>query len=296
MDGSVLTTDETAGVLAGSEIGTPIVVASHPRSGTHLTLDLLRKQFSACQSSLWVWEPLSHLYLNLDKLTDAQRYYDVEEACSLLGRADRPTVKTHSLPALDQFSGRRHRLAKEVLSEGDVLYVVRDVRDVLCSMYLWEKERHPEYDGSVSEYLRDPPDRPSYAAERPTTDLNYLQQWVQHVRAWVQGPDVLVLQFEDILHEPRLVIESLSERLQLSPRYEMPLLPEKRTSTSRWANYWRRLTRNYESTAVVGRPDSNRSLDWEEAFSEEDCRYVHDEAGELLIQLGYEEDDGWVTA
>jgi hypothetical protein len=277
------------------DVGTPIVVASHPRSGTHLTLDLLRKQFRECKASLGLLEPLSHLYLNLDGLAEEDERYSTEDALDLLRRADRPTVKTHTLPTLDRFGGKKRELARAVLKEGHILYPIRDCRDVICSMYLWERERHPEYDSSLSAYLRDPPNRISQPAERQDHDLNYLQKWARHVLAWKSISDVRVLKFEDILNNPRSVIQSIGRWVDLSPRCETPLLPEKRTSTTRWDNYWRRLTHNHESTAVVGRSDSDRSLDWEEAFSEEDRRYVHDEAGELLIQLGYEEDDGWVT-
>ncbi len=44
------------------DIGKPILIASHPRSGTHLTIDLLRKQFLECQSSKRLGEPLDKIY------------------------------------------------------------------------------------------------------------------------------------------------------------------------------------------------------------------------------------------
>jgi hypothetical protein len=64
---------------------------------------------------------------------------------------------------------------------------------------------------------------------------------------------------------------------------------------SRWNDYWRRLTGNYESTAILGKPNGNESLNWRKALSEADRRFIHAHAGELLIQLGYEKDDQWVT-
>src|SRR4051794_27731921 len=41
----------------------PVVVASHPRSGTHLLIDLLRRQFPACASWKYPLERMDRLYL-----------------------------------------------------------------------------------------------------------------------------------------------------------------------------------------------------------------------------------------
>jgi len=103
-----------------------------------------------------------------------------------------------------------------------------------------------------------------------------------------------VLRFETIIEEPCRAIDRLAERLNLAPLYETPYLPEEAEYGSRWADYWRRLTRNFESTAVVGRPNGKPRPDWEEAFTEEDRRLFWREAGEMLAELGYETDDTWV--
>jgi hypothetical protein len=161
-------------------------------------------------------------------------------------------------------------------------------------MYLWEKQRHPEYNGTLSEYLRDPPDRTSYAAERADARKNYVQKWVQHVRSWQSVSKTQLIRFEDILETPHSVVEKIAEYVDLRPALEKPLLPEKRSSMGRWSDYWSRLIGDYESTAILGRPNGNQSLDWQEVFSDDDRRYVHDIAGELLIELGYEKDVRWV--
>src|SRR4051794_28399866 len=50
----------------------PIVVVSHPRSGTHLMMDALRLNFRECRAWKRPGEPLERLYLNLDSLTCAE--------------------------------------------------------------------------------------------------------------------------------------------------------------------------------------------------------------------------------
>ena len=47
-------------------VRTCLVVASHPRSGTHLTIDFVRRNFPAFNPWLWAWEPRDRSYLDLD--------------------------------------------------------------------------------------------------------------------------------------------------------------------------------------------------------------------------------------
>ena len=49
----------------------PVIVASHPRSGTHLLMDTLRRQFKACRSWKWPGERLDRLYCSVDELNAA---------------------------------------------------------------------------------------------------------------------------------------------------------------------------------------------------------------------------------
>jgi hypothetical protein len=263
------------------DVGRPIVVATHPRSGTHLTLDLLRKQFKACKAQLGFGETLHHLYVDLDRLSTTHPHpMSLEEAADLLRRAPRPTIKTHSLPSLPEHAGPRRELAAALIEKGDVLYVVRDGRDVLCSTHVWKKEDEPELaDYSLSEFLR--------LEKRGRSRVGY---WAEHVQEWAGRRDVQVVRFEDILDTPRQIIERLGRELDLDPLYEEPYLPEK-VQGGRWSFYWRRLVRNFESTAIAGRPNGQEPADWEEDVSEKDRRFFQKEAGDVLSSLGYTQDD-----
>ena len=50
------------------EVGRPIVVATHRRSGTHLTIDTLRRNFPECRPRMLPLESLHRSYLNLDRM------------------------------------------------------------------------------------------------------------------------------------------------------------------------------------------------------------------------------------
>ncbi len=46
----------------------PIIIATHKRSGTHLTIDTFRRQFLECNSWKYPGEPLDRLYLSLESV------------------------------------------------------------------------------------------------------------------------------------------------------------------------------------------------------------------------------------
>lgn len=66
-----------------NQIGKPIIVATYPRSGTHLTIDLLRKQFQECESWKFLGESKSNLYLDIDPLLPSLQQSKVEQKLAL---------------------------------------------------------------------------------------------------------------------------------------------------------------------------------------------------------------------
>lgn len=265
-------------------LGKAVVVATHPRSGTHLTIDLLRKQFPECQGWLWFGETLHHLYLDLDHLArDCSPCKSLKKAKRLLERSERPVVKTHSLPSMDRFRGRKKRFADRLLNTATVIYVVRDGRDVLCSTHVWVKQRNQEARCSLSSFLR-----------QEVNGRSRVEAWAHHVRTWSEFYGGHIIRFEDIVEQPRTMIAQLGDILGLDPQFEHPYLPRKLKRGGRLAAYWRRLTRQFESTAILGRYNDEEPRDWRTAFSLEDRHFFHQKAGDQLIEMGYVTDGEWV--
>src|SRR5450755_924617 len=86
----------------------PIIVASHPRCGTHLLIDTLRLNFSECQSRKRVGERLDRLYLNFDDILRDESPLSCSVAEKILKRAQRPIIKTHAWPTFDRVISQRH--------------------------------------------------------------------------------------------------------------------------------------------------------------------------------------------
>ena len=256
----------------------PIVVATHPRSGTHLTIDLLRKQFEACQGWLWFGETLHHLYLNLDRLIPGHSPgLSLDRAQGLLQRASRPIIKTHSKPEFAKHEDAAKQFARHIVNAGDVIYVIGMEGMCYAPPMYGSRSMIPATRCSLAKFIRQMVDGKSR-----------VRLWADHVAAWTSQDNVHVLKFEDIISSTRVVIQQLGERLTLDPLWESPYLPEKIEQGGRWADYWRRITRNFESTAIVGRYNGKEPEDWERAFTESDRLFFEEEAGDTLRAFGYE--------
>lgn len=265
------------------DFGPPILVASHPRSGTHLTIDLLRGHFPACQVRLRWLESVHHAYLTLETLAATRaRPLLPEDGLAILRRAERPIVKTHERPGFPGITGPARPLAQAIEQKSKVIYVLRDCRDVLMSTHVWRMQYHPETRVPVAQFLRQTYD-----------GLPWPHYWAHHVRAWLGRPGVTVVHYQDLLDRPGEVLTSLEAALGLHAVRCDPLLPP-RPPKNRLESYWGRLSGHQESSGIHGRYRGIRPKRWRDALTREDRAYVCAAAGELLVDLGFERDEGWV--
>lgn len=262
----------------------PIVVASHPRSGTHLLIDTLRRQFEACRSWKWPGERLDRLYCNIDELP-GDGLLDDTTARRILQRTERPLVKTHSWPGYQasvlapEREGVDRAWTDWLDANATIFYVYRDGRDVLCSYQLFRQSFDRDARGSIGDFLRGTED-----------GTNRVRRWADHVQAWREQPDVHCIQFETLLHDSASVIQRLANIIDETPREMHPLLPEPFSSI--WDSRRARLFGvRPESTAII----NGASQDWEVLFTADDRAFFHEQAGDLLIDLGYESSADWTV-
>ncbi|MFN8543935.1 MAG: sulfotransferase domain-containing protein [Candidatus Binatia bacterium] len=277
----------------GNTIGldvAPIVVASHPRSGTHLVIDTLRRQFAECRSWKLPGEPHDRLYLDLDALTRVDGAMPTTTARRILGRARRPLLKTHCLPGFRAWTATaaQRDLAVEwaqwLDARATVLYVHRDGRDVMCSYHLLLKSVSEAARCPVGEFMRQQANGTSRA-----------RAWAEHVRRWLEQPQVHVLRFDDLTKDTRRVLTTLGSLVGATPLYREPLLPPQFRSV--WESRRARLLSVHpDSTAILSKYRHGALERWRDAFTPADREFFHAEAGEMLIRLGYETSDAWVRS
>ena len=268
----------------------PIVVASHPRSGTHLMIDLLRKQFAECRSWKFPGERLDRLYCNLDIMHWDPAPVPWSTAVRILGRTSRPVVKTHAWPDwqwwfFKDHSGELGTAWKNWLDRNaEFMYVYRDGRAVMCSYYLFCRGCDPDVRNmGLSTFMRQSHEGRSRVAA-----------WADHVRAWMGRERVRSYRFEDVTRRTDELLQTLARDMDLTRTYRQPMLPRplRRLTHSRLQ---RLFGVRPESSAVLGDQKGPAKLRWQEQFTLDDRRFFHEESEGLLVELGYEANDEWVA-
>ena len=224
----------------------PIFVISHRRSGTHLMIDTLRRQFDQCRSWKWVGEFLHHLYLDIDLMRPEHDWYiSAPKAARLLSRAKRPIVKSHCLPSFELVAEAHRAFVDELFGRADKIYMIRDGRQALCSDYfLTAHEDSGAAQCTFSEFLRQPVDGSSRA-----------RRWAEHVLDWTSQSGVLAIRYEELTKQPAETLKRIAEHVKLQPRHVEPLLPK--AIYGRWQRRWMRL-RFRPVTRSVGRRNGRR--------------------------------------
>ena len=257
----------------------PVVVASHPRSGTHLLMDFLRRQFEACQSWKWWGERLDRLYCSIDELNASRGRLDEATAYRILSRTERPLVKTHAWPNLntvfleEHHDGLPDKWRTWLTQNGTFLYVLRDVRTVMASYQMFRRRFDNDAKGSLSAFVR--------GSDTPG-DPNRIAQWAQHVQAWQDLPNSHLFRFEDLIHDTQNQLDRLATVLEETPIGAKPLLPPPFESI--WGSRMARLfSTRPDSTAIIGVD----TQDWEEHLTTEDQAFIVEVAGDVMREFNY---------
>ncbi len=260
-----------------------VLVASHPRSGTHLTIDSLRLNFDA----------LADDFVDLDCLLPKhKRPVTPEDFRARLDRQARiPILKTHSCVARQEFTHDEavSRLAQSILDTSKIIYVFRDGRDVLTSLYFYQMGvSPPQPEISFAQFLRSPSaifdNSAAYAACGWPSGLTTVQVWARHVSEWLDSGRSLPIGYEEWSADPAATLQKVARYLELPPPASVRRAAFQRPSFL--ARLKRKLTgKQLESSAVL--PRKGVVGDWVNYFSKDDEELFWDLAGPVMQRLGY---------
>lgn len=262
----------------------PVLVASHERSGTHLFMDLLRRQFKPCRGRVARFmNPHDSLYFSIDRLNERHHRPGTPEECDRVLRAiERPCLKTHNTPGMERTAASNRAYVLELLSHSTVCYCYRDGRSVMTSLQRFRQTFDPSASSTISGFIR----------EDHGDGRSRVRAWADHVRAWLAVPGVVPVRFEDTVKNTPQQLEQIAAALGMTPEWSEPLLPV--ATKSRLEHWWSRLTGRDESTNITGRGQGLEPVKWRTAFTADDRRFFDNEAGDVLIELGYESSHDWV--
>jgi hypothetical protein len=253
-----------------------VVVASHRRSGTHLMLDSLRSNVRDVQRRFMTLERIEPSHVKHVPIDEFDRRLRSHQGVVL--------VKTHALPGAGAWQDRAaDEYASELLAAAPTIYVHRDGRDVLVSLYRFVQSYSPQVAGqSFAEFLRGNHTGPDAAGiSRPA-------YWQRHVLAWLDRGPTTTASYEALQGDFEATLHSIAQRLdlRLRPAISQVRLEPRRRRIPVVDRLLRVLgLRPAGSTAI--RPKAGRVGGWRQVFDDADLAWFEAEASEGMRRLGY---------
>lgn len=265
----------------------PIVVASHRRSGTHLLIDsllsnLTRNSVSSRIPMIKLDYASSHVYewdLSTNQLREC-----IERGC---------LVKSHAHGHMDRFFNCEPALAElveKLILSGKWLYIHRDGRDVLTSLYYY----HAGFDKKIrslsfSEYIRMPND---FDSSTYRGAMNRAEYWGYHVESWLDKHGTMMISYEDLRDDYDVVLRKVADFLgedvanhlidvRLSANGTLGRIAQKLKS-----RFYNLVSQRRVHTSVSFR--RGQIGDWRKVFSQADLGFFQKHAGDVNAALGYE--------
>ncbi len=262
---------------------TDVLLASFPRSGTSWMINILLR------AGLLTLQPEAYRasVVNPHQLKEYAGLYaaGVEALQVRWEKSQLRILKTHDLPRI---WGRQ------------AIYIHRDGRDVVTSYFFYLKS-HSQIPESTtfSEFLwKDRSLRSSWTS--PVGAADYLGRGpaglcAQHVCFWRAArafKPLHMLRYEQLLRQPLQTLRPLFEflRVQRSDEQLQQVIEETQFEKLRETE---RAADEKDRDASLRFFRAGKSGNWREHFSPEDIEPFKEQAGQTLIELGYEDDLRW---
>lgn len=245
---------------------TNLLVITHRRSGTHLTIDAIRNNFA-------MWRQKE--YMVLETLSDRHPEHvplpvfesKLESGCRV--------IKTH-YPQEQLEDLARETSLESSLNPSFRLYVVRNCFDVMASLYEFRKGHDPSVRSlSFSDFLREP------TFDTVAGPMNKPAYWAHHVNSWLGSNSnrPTVIRFEDWLQDYKSTLKRVGR------------LTGCRTD---WFGKDIRISQGRDHDSKILRtwvePRKGQMHDFVNYFSASDFDFVWDHCGSSMNLAGYDYD------
>lgn len=253
-------------------------------------MDSIRNNFP-----LYRTESRSHKYMTLDFITDHYKDAMIPLDDFTKDIWDSPHIFfTHTSSDVSRFydyNPKKVEFINRLFDNSKIIYVHRDGRDVMTSLYYYGKKFMPEIaELSFSDFIRmeNNFDFSSYEGT-----LNRVEYWKYHVESWISNDQIMHVSFEDYQTDFDNTILRTAKHLELDP-------PDKITKMARKAppSYITKnklLMRLFESynfrfSKKKYQPyyfRKGKSGDYLNHFTEDDYTFFYGITNNLMNQLGY---------
>jgi len=254
-----------------------VIVISHRRSGTHLTVDGIINNFAVFGNSTDVSDfTIDHIFngKNLEASVNIDRF--------LNSIKDKPKVlKTHSINDIDSYffslDKKSFKKLSKLFRKAKKIYIYRGGMDVMVSLYFYQQQYLPSLKKtSFSEFLRQPNNLDCSCFP---DNLSRPEFWAKHLDGWIKSKDVMLLKFDDLRFNPAQSISNISEFIGV-PHYkrlkDVSLEPSAGINDKIGDDRMKRTSISFRRGNVG---------DWKEYFTEDDISYFKQEVKKVSEDL-----------
>ncbi|KAB2867990.1 MAG: sulfotransferase domain-containing protein [Bacteroidales bacterium] len=247
-----------------------IIIASHRRSGTQLTIDLILNNFDI-YSNAKPYLSLAGLQKNIHKKEFENQF--------ISNLKDKPRViKSHAhANHSDYYSNNETilHIANYLFKNCKIIYVYRDGRDVLNSLYYYYNKLYPERNAiNFSQFINMKNDLDDDTFSK---NLNRVEYWYYHLNGWLQKNNILFLSYEQILKDYYGCFLKIREYLAINPNSK--IIDVRISQHSTQSNNKAKHTSILYRKGLIG--------DYQNIFSREDYNVFEKYTNNLLNKLGY---------
>jgi len=252
-----------------------VVIASHRRAGLQLAVPALGKNCPDINATVMDLEQLQAGHDSEMKLALFRR--------QLLNLPGKVIVTLHDLPSGSAWAGLDERqFARTVLRHSPIVYMHRDGRDVMASLYFHMQTISERVRGQdFATFLRADLPWPgqSQAISRPA-------YWARHAEAWLKQEHLLAIGYWELEQNFEATLQRMASFAQVELRQPLPYkpAPPARPTPAPLQRVISRLgllqRRGYQ-------PQIGKTGDWRSLFSRQDEAFFMREAGQTMRRLGY---------
>lgn len=251
----------------------PIFGNSKPKSGSHLLLQILNGFTQIMPYKYVDAEPIRTITKDGERRSSDEILRDLKKTPQgVIGWGYVDATKEN---------------ASFLTQAGRVTYFIyRDPRDMLISQVFFATDMHEEH--GMHDYYNSLPDfneRLKVAItgiDKDGLKMVSVQQRYEGVFQWLEQKNAMCIRFEDLINNRDATLNQMLDEVEKTG-YKIPTPREKSLSVLVEAIQPKK-SHTFRSGKTGG---------WKEYFTEEHKKLFKEVAGDLLVRLGYEQNDGW---
>lgn len=255
-----------------------IIVISHRRSGTHLTIDSIRNNIKEFKSS-------NFLNLNEDTLKEEQLESFITKANTEVN-----VIKTHFLSDFSLYTNNESQIKKliDLFSNSHLIYVYRNGLDVMVSLYEYMKK----YDEIVAKMEFDDFIKTNNHFDNTKETYSRSEFWKYHISYWKNSQlneKLLNLKYEDFISDYSNTLKTICNNFELKINDKIIdiRLSQSNSKNTIISKVVKKL-KGISKTTVSGR--KGVIGDYKNYFSEESLNEFRAKHNDFLKELGYDID------